>query len=350
MRRILFSIKWEGPREWGRLYFLSSGRLWGGFYFLSGGRVPGNEEDFVFYQVEGYEENFIFYQVEGSQGMRRTLFCIKWKVIMRILFSIRWKGPREWGFCFLSGGRVWEFYFLSSGKVPGNGEDFVFYQVEGYEENFFSTKWKGPGEWGFCFLSGGRVWGEFYFLSSGRVPGNEEDFVFYQVEGSQLSRAYLDGLCYIVNSLWPGDAIWWQWSGSTLVKVMACYLIAPSHDLNQCWLIIKSVLWHSPESSLTRNAHEPSITCFVITLLKWLPYLTGAIELIHCLNMFNTKYIQLTYINKINEKQRKERKIYTVWSCYNIKFLPIPHNRPHIADLWGWAMECLLLVLVSKTQ
>ena len=38
------------------------------------------------------------------------------------------------------------------------------------------------------------------------------------------------------SSLWPSDAIWWQ-SGSTLAQVMACCLTAPSHYLNQCWLI-----------------------------------------------------------------------------------------------------------------
>ena len=40
------------------------------------------------------------------------------------------------------------------------------------------------------------------------------------------------------NSLWPNDAIWRHGSGSTLAKVMACCLTAPSHYLNQCWLII----------------------------------------------------------------------------------------------------------------
>ena len=42
------------------------------------------------------------------------------------------------------------------------------------------------------------------------------------------------------NSLWPSDAIWQQGSRSTLVQVMACCLTAPSHYLNQCWLIITS--------------------------------------------------------------------------------------------------------------
>ena len=48
-----------------------------------------------------------------------------------------------------------------------------------------------------------------------------------------------------LNSLWPNDAIWRQRSGSTLAQVMACCLTAPSHYLNQCWLIISEVQWHS---------------------------------------------------------------------------------------------------------
>ena len=50
------------------------------------------------------------------------------------------------------------------------------------------------------------------------------------------------------------DAIWRHRSGSTLAKVMACYLTAPSHYLNQCWLLISEVLWHSPESNFTASA------------------------------------------------------------------------------------------------
>ena len=49
--------------------------------------------------------------------------------------------------------------------------------------------------------------------------------------------------CYLLivpdsNSVRPSDAIWWHGS-STLAHVMACYPTAPSHYLNQCWLIIK---------------------------------------------------------------------------------------------------------------
>ena len=37
---------------------------------------------------------------------------------------------------------------------------------------------------------------------------------------------------------------------------MAWCLKAPSHDLNQCRLWTKCVLWHSPESNSTRSAHN----------------------------------------------------------------------------------------------
>ena len=48
-----------------------------------------------------------------------------------------------------------------------------------------------------------------------------------------------------VNSLWPGDAIWRHGTWSTFDRVMACCLMAQSHYLNQCWLIIGDVPWHS---------------------------------------------------------------------------------------------------------
>ena len=59
-----------------------------------------------------------------------------------------------------------------------------------------------------------------------------------------------------VNSLWPSDAIRRQETESTLAKVMACCLMAPSHYLNQCWLIINKVLWHSPEGIIMRRSED----------------------------------------------------------------------------------------------
>ena len=57
-----------------------------------------------------------------------------------------------------------------------------------------------------------------------------------------------------LNSLWPNDAIWWQRSESTMAQVMASCLTVPSHYLDQCWLIISEVQWHSYKSNFTRDA------------------------------------------------------------------------------------------------
>ena len=55
---------------------------------------------------------------------------------------------------------------------------------------------------------------------------------------------------------------------------MACCLMAPSHYLGQCWLIIKGVLWYSLMRNLTKCAHELN-PCTEITFLKSLQHLSG---------------------------------------------------------------------------
>ena len=63
--------------------------------------------------------------------------------------------------------------------------------------------------------------------------------------------------CYhLFNTLWPTDIIWWHRSGPTFAQEMACCLMAPSHYLNQCWLIIKGIVWPSTQSNFVRSAHE----------------------------------------------------------------------------------------------
>ena len=59
-----------------------------------------------------------------------------------------------------------------------------------------------------------------------------------------------------VNWLWLSDAIQWHRSWLTLSKLMACWLTAPSNYLNQCWLIITGILWHSPESNFIISLQE----------------------------------------------------------------------------------------------
>ena len=60
----------------------------------------------------------------------------------------------------------------------------------------------------------------------------------------------------MINSLGSSDAMWRWRSWSTLVQVMACCLTAPSHYLNQCWLIISKVLWHSSEDIMIRRFED----------------------------------------------------------------------------------------------
>ena len=54
----------------------------------------------------------------------------------------------------------------------------------------------------------------------------------------------------LIDSIWPSDAIWQHRSGSLLAQVKACWLTAPTHWLNQCFL------WHLAESNFTRSAHD----------------------------------------------------------------------------------------------
>ena len=96
----------------------------------------------------------------------------------------------------------------------------------------------------------------------------------YDSNPFHLCEFYLD---VFFKSLWLSTTICWHIFGSTLAWLMACFLTAPGHNLNQCWLVAKCVLWNSPESNFTRSAHEHTVSMFSeITLLKSLPHLPGA--------------------------------------------------------------------------
>ena len=84
----------------------------------------------------------------------------------------------------------------------------------------------------------------------------------------------------VINSLWPSIAMWQQRCCLTLIWVMTRCLMAPSHYLSQCWLLIKSVPWHSLESNFTRSTHELTCNiCLEIRCLKLLPHMPGPSEL-----------------------------------------------------------------------
>ena len=86
---------------------------------------------------------------------------------------------------------------------------------------------------------------------------------------------------------------------------MAWCLTAPTHYLNQCWLIIKGVLWHSPESNFTGNAQDiNSWNEFEFTISKLFPHFPGADELndkLQCLlQLFWCWGLLLKYCDKNN--------------------------------------------------
>ena len=109
---------------------------------------------------------------------------------------------------------------------------------------------------------------------------NHEHLQYYGNWSWFVKRFLLCTTGDLFNSLGLSDAIWQQRSGSTLAQVMACCLMAPSHYLNQCWLIISEVQWHSYQGNLTRMS-QSSITkiCLKITCLKFHSNFSGVNEL-----------------------------------------------------------------------
>ena len=83
----------------------------------------------------------------------------------------------------------------------------------------------------FMFLQEKNLHSEGYYMTwlhSKYHPGNYDANWMYPIT--------------MINSLWPKYAIWQHRSGSTL----AWCLMALSHYLNQCQLLVSEVLWHSP--------------------------------------------------------------------------------------------------------
>ena len=83
------------------------------------------------------------------------------------------------------------------------------------------------------------------------IPHREVSRIFFKT-GFIFPTWYI----YALYSLGPSDAIWRWRSWSKLVQVMGYCLTAPSHYLNQCWLIISKVLWHSSEDIIIRRFED----------------------------------------------------------------------------------------------
>ena len=78
-----------------------------------------------------------------------------------------------------------------------------------------------------------------------------------------------------VNSSWHSDAIWQLRSGSTLAQFMVCCLMAPSHYMNQCWLInwLRDMHLRTISQEVLKNSICNLNEKF--TLLKYFEHLPG---------------------------------------------------------------------------
>ena len=93
------------------------------------------------------------------------------------------------------------------------------------------------------------------------VPVSLSIVVLYDFVGKyhlEVLSCYEIIMVYRVNSLSPNNPYGVCSSWSILVQVMACCLMAPSHYLNQSWLIISEIHLHQVEGSCTENV--PDIT------------------------------------------------------------------------------------------
>ena len=105
--------------------------------------------------------------------------------------------------------------------------------------------------------------------SNGQVPVDGSD-IFLSIHNSRIddnrmviiitawirypiskSRFGSDPVKQGLNSLWLRDAIWWH--------ISRC-LTAPSHYLNQCWLFIRGVMWHSSKTCFLELFSVPTLS------------------------------------------------------------------------------------------
>ena len=113
-----------------------------------------------------------------------------------------------------------------------------------------------------------------------------------------------------INLLWPSDAMWPWRSWPTLGQVMACCLTAPSHYLNQCWLTINEVLWHSIPwfLKIPRLIYK---LCMKFTHAKSQPH-------------FRVNVLALVMLNSLQEKNMLEFCI-----IFNTEMAQVDETIPH---------------------
>ena len=107
--------------------------------------------------------------------------------------------------------------------------------------------------------------GSIYHSSADRIVVNSNSYnlvtttseliISKQERAHEMSNAMLKygftSLTRTHTCMWEYATFTWQeGSRSILAQVMACCLTAPSHYLNQYWLMVSEVFWHSLDSNL----------------------------------------------------------------------------------------------------
>ena len=139
--------------------------------------------------------------------------------------------------------------------------EFV-YNVNIYEKVYIMSGWAHTVNW--CRIRIKSV------LSSHKQTWQSANHIYFEIFCISIDDNVHEGkvwcwfnirnlfLSFIVgfNSLWPNDTIWRHGSWSTLIQVMACCLTAPSHYLNQYWLIICNVPWRSSDGIIIQTSQD----------------------------------------------------------------------------------------------
>ena len=114
-------------------------------------------------------------------------------------------------------------------------------------------------------------WGDLISGFPSLGASNVELWCLFVVNLNKLSKKQSD--CSLHS-----DGKWRHRSGSTLLQVMACCLMAASHFLTQCWFINSKVHYHSSEGNFTRNTSainyknkwfDGTLTCEITPVTIW---------------------------------------------------------------------------------
>ena len=94
------------------------------------------------------------------------------------------------------------------------------------------------------FIQVAHLWFISHILPFSKLRLNTPTLVTLEL----ISTLHLNYLCNL-NSLRPSDTMWRHKFGSKLAPIMT----APSHYLNNCWLITNKLQWHPSENNFTRD-------------------------------------------------------------------------------------------------